>query len=358
MTKNEADRFLDENLRAFGQMHATPAGPSAQARARAAEQLAQRGTPALRFFRRPALLSGMGLAAALALAALLIYPGNGGPTVQAATVLEKLSKQVGDADLIDVGLKGVEVDEISIDGHVQLAEAGLAGDVNVLIREEDPPITIDASFALTAEGGWVLIRKLVVPDAKAQAMLDMFLPRGSETLLILPKEIVAEAVEEGLGEHLDEVRQLASGQVVAFVKEVLNAKADIGAKTRKRSDGTIELTIKVENAETLRNLMTMVSQVMGEDVEGEVDVDEDDIEDLLGVSVRIIYDPRAERVRSFAITGLADVKGTITVSLLSGGMDAELLDSARVAKSGTRVIDVGVLMNMFSAFDNGDSDDE
>jgi hypothetical protein len=352
----ESDRFFDENLRTAGHLRAAPEALGAGAKARAAAHFQTRQAPALGLFRRPALLSGMGLAAALALAALLIYPGNGGPAVQAATVLEKLSKQVGGTDLLDVGLQAVRVDEVSIDGHVQLAEAGLAGDVNVRVNEENTPITIDASFALTKDGGWVLVRELSIPDKQAQAMIDMFLPRGSETLLILPKEMVAEAMQDGPAEHFDELRQLASGQVVAFVKEVLNSKAEIGAKTRKLPDGTIELSISVENAETLRNLMNMIAQAMGEKVEGDMDVEAEDMEELLGVTVGIIYDPRAEKVQSFSITGLAEVKGTISVSLLSGGLDPALLDSARVAKSGTRIIDVGVLMNMFHAFDKDDDE--
>lgn len=354
---NEPDRHFDENLRTFGGLNSAPAALSHEAKARAAASFEVERTTALRLFRRPALLSGMGLAAALAIAAVLVYPGNGGPTVQAATVLEKLSKQVGDSDLLNVGLEAVRVDEVAIDGHVQLAEAGVAGDVQVKVSEGDPPITVDASFALTKDGGWILIRELSIPDKQAQAMIDMFLPRGSETLLILPPEIVAEAMENGPAEHFDELRQLASGQVVAFVKEVLSSKADVGAKTRKLPDGTIELTIGVENAETFHNLMRMGARAMGEDLEDDAEVDEDDVAELLGVTARIIYDPRAEKIQSFSITGLAEMKGTITVSLLSGGMDPALLDSARVAKSGTRVIDVGVLMNMFHALDKHGDDE-
>jgi hypothetical protein len=232
----------------------------------------------------------------------------------------------------------------------------LAGAVNVRVSEEDTPITVDASFALTKEGGWVLIRELSIPDKQAQAMIDMFLPRGVETLLILPKEMVAEAIEDGPIEHFDELRQLASGQVVAFVKEVLNAKADVGAKSRKLPDGTIELSIKLEDAETVRHLMTMIAEAMGEEVKEDMEVDAEDVEELLGVTVGIIYDPRAERVQSFSVTGLAEVQGTITVSLLSGGIDPALLDSARVAKSGTRIVDVGMLMKMFNAFGKDDEE--
>jgi hypothetical protein len=293
----------------------------------------------------------MGLAAALAIAVGLLFPGSGAPPVEAAVVLTKLTEQVQGDTLIDVTLDSVVADEASVDARIQVAPRAIAGDVHVrVIDEDDGPIEIDASLAISDDGGWVLIRKLVVPlPDEAKPILDMLMPEGSELMLKLPASVVAEILEEKLHAEFDEVHGLASGQIVAVVKGILESKADVGAIVENLGDGTVRLTIPVGDAEAFQNLIRLAARAVGSAHADKIEIDVEDLDEHAGATFAVVYDPRAEAVRSFSVSNLAGIKGSVSVSLSTGSIDAPMLDPQRVTTSKTRTFDVGALKSMVEA---------
>ncbi len=356
MTMNDPnDQQFDQNLKAFANRSTAPATSSAEVRSRCVETLsghAGSGPMRRRVLKRSGLLSGVGLAAAIAIVAGLLFSPDGTPTVQAAVVLKKLSKQVAGDDLIEVALDAVKTDGVSVSGRLQIATKAIAGDISAKIADDEGHIEIDVSLAISESGGWILIRNLSIPDPQAQAMIDMVLPSGTETLLILPAEIVNEIVQDGLSSKLAEVRDVVSGQVVEVLKQILDSQDDVGARIQEQADGTVLLTLKIENADSLRNLLALAAKSFPSELdEKDLDqIDDDDVEDLMGATLSVVYDPDKEVVRSFSITNLGDVEGTISIALSGGEIDPALLDSSRVAKPGTRTLDIGALMDMIESF--------
>ena len=357
---NNADRNLDEFLQEFGGRAAVPPGMSARTRSACLSTLngfgrtRRAGLPGL--LARPALLSTLGLAAALVLAVGLFFPSGGGPSVRAAVVLEKLATQVQGEDVLEVALDAVSVDEVSVQGRIQIAEKAIAGDIHATIRErtEEAPIEVDASWAISEAGGWVLLRKLVVPtEPEAAAIIAGLFPPGTETLLTLPASTLTEIAEkeagDEVGSELGKFRSLATGQLATFLKEVINSQADVGATVANQQDGTVLVTIAVHDAESLRKLMQIAKTVMGEKIDGEIDMSDDAAKEFLGCTLRVVYDPAAQAVRSFSVSDLGEMKGTVTISLRGGAIDAALLDPARVTTPNTRRLDAGVLMEMVKA---------
>lgn len=357
------DQQFDQNLKAFAERSVAPAAPSSQVRSRCVETLsghAGSGPARRRALKRPALLSGVGLAAAIAIVAGLLFFSDGAPTVRAAVVLEKLSKQVAGDDLIEVTLDAVKADGVNVNGRLQIATKAIAGDINAKIADGDGSIEVDLSLAISESGGWILIRSLRIPDPQVQAIIDVFLPSGTETLLILPAEIVKEAIQSGLGGDLAEVRGVVSGQVVALLKEILKSNDDVGAVIEDQADGTVKLTLKIENAESFRNLLAIAAKSFpGKfDEKDIVQIDDEDVEDLIGATLSVVYDPDKEVVRSFSIANLGDVEGTIAIAFTGGQIDPALLDSSRVAKPGTRTLDIGAIMGMIESFGEAVGEDD
>ncbi len=343
---NDSDRFLDETLHSLGRNRPLPDGLSPKVRANCMTAFSPQAARSRSILRRPALLSTVGMVVIVAAVAGLIFPTNGGPAVQAAVVLEKLSNQVADPNLLEVQLDQVQIEEVSVHGIIYLGADGIAGDLQATINEGEGPIEVDVSLGISEQSGWILVRNLRIPDKQAQMIIDLFLPRGSETLVMLPSDLLGKDLALGLG-NLDDLRQLATGQVAEIVKVIVESKSTAGATTTKLADGTILLNLEIRDAQTVRSPMGTLAKAMGEDPGDQIDIDEGDIADLLGAKVAIVYDPASESVRSFSVSGIGGIKGAITVSLLTGPIDPALLDSARVAKPGTRLLDVGSLMQSF-----------
>ncbi len=359
---NDSDRSFHDNLLAVGRCHGLTPGPSpelvARCRATLSAPLSSSGWFHGRALRRPALFSTIGLAAALALAVALIYPGNGGPAVQAAVVLGKLSEQAQTNRLLEVVLDSVQADEVTANGTLQIADKALVADLRFkVIDESEPrPLEADVSLSITENGGWILVRRLQLPDPKAQVFLDMFLTPGGETLLVLPSgEKMHGLFGSGLlGEfsELEALRRTASTHVAAFVREVLQAQSDTGAVVTQQPDGTMLLSIHVKDAQTLEKLLPLLRKVAGKEMDGDAAIDVDEAEELVGCSVRIVYDPATQLVRSFSISDVAGMTGTVTISLRGGEIDPALLDMNRVTKANTRVIDLGALLGSFEALEH------
>ncbi|MHC4695578.1 MAG: hypothetical protein ACYTFA_02420 [Planctomycetota bacterium] len=309
--------------------------------------------------KKPKVLSALGLAASVALVASLLSPWSAGPTVQAAVIMEKLSEQIEKNPLIDVTLDSISVDEAFVNGRLQVSKQGVAGDIEVAVREEgkDPEVEVNMSLGLSDGGGWVFIRELKVDDPQAQAVINMFLPAGDEVLIVLPEDAVGSDFGIDLG---DELGELGSDKVVGVLQELIDSHADYGATIEHLSDGTILLTLPIDDAEALAALEGLAERAHGiddEQIKSEVHDamrehhrDHDD-EELIGSTLTVVYDPAAELVRSFGIENLGSTDGRINVTIGEGEIDPALFDSSRVTTPNTRTLDLNALKSMFEGFE-------
>lgn len=346
----DQDRHFEDNLKALGTRAGVPNGVAPDVRDRCLDTLgsAEPRRARVRAFRKRAWWSTVGLAAVLALAAIP-FLGNGMPKVQAATVLTKLSEQIEDSSVFHVSLDNLTVeDQVWVDGKVQISDKALAGDLAVKVTDE-PGKTIEANVALAIHdgGGWVLVRSIKLPDTETQALVDLVFPPGTETLLVLPEDVIDQVMQNNIGGELSEVRGMATGEIVAIIKQILASNEDLGITTTNQPDGTIRLVFPVRNSESLRNLIATVASSMGKQVnKADLDLSDKDLSDLVGATFSVVYDPQAEAVRSFSVSDIADMHGTVTVSLLGGSIDPALLDKSRVIGANTRVLDLTALQGL------------
>lgn len=302
----------------------------------------------MRAWRNRTIFSTMGLAAVITLILTLCFPPGGNSPVLAKTVLAKLAEQVQGNDVLEITLDEVSVEEAQIQGRLQIADHAIAGDIQLRVQEHanELPIEIDASLALSPSRSWVLVRNLAVPDATAQAVIRMFVAADSPALIMLPEGLGETLNIDAEGVPLAELRKMASGELAQFVREVLDSKADLGAVTTRQADGSTRLTLHVKNAEVLRRLIALGAKVAGEHADGKIEIGEGDADELVGCTLAVTYDPQSLSVRSFSISDIAEMKGTITIALRAGGIDAALLDPARVTTPNTRTIDAGFLKSI------------
>ena len=345
---HDPDRQFDENLHVLGSRIPVPAGTPEEVRSACVSALGSSSTPSQvrsRWsLRRPALLSTLGLAACLALVVGLLFPFNGGPTVQAATILAKLNEQIEGPQLVEIAMESVTIENVHLDGWLHVCDDGVAGDVQVVVTEgpDRPEVDLDVSMAVSPDQSWILIRKLELPGSEAAPVLALFFPPGSETLLLLPEEIAAEELDLDLSEEL---RELSSVRLVDAFQELIRNQPETGATITEQSDGTLLLSLPMADAEALEGLIRIGMATAEEhgdsdpnDPEAEIDIG--DAGELFGSTIEIVYDPRSEQVRSFALRDLGATKGTISVTIRGGEMDPELLDSKRVTTPATRVFDL------------------
>jgi len=304
----------------------------------------------LRSWGRRTLVSTMGLAAAVAILLTLAFPLGGNTPVAAKTVLAKLAQQVQGDGVLSLTFNGVRVEEVSVNGHLQVANDSIAGDVQVTVQEDEGPIVVDAALAITPEEGWVLLRRLEIPEPQAQAMIQLFLNLNSPALILLPDGIL-EDFEDLTGDDvpLAEIRKLATGEMAAVVREVVNSGADLGAVTTRQADGTTLVTLRVKNVETLKKLIEMAAAATGKTLDEEIEISEDDAKEIVGCTLAVTYDEQSQSVRSFSISDVAEMKGTITIALHEGPIEPALLDSARVTTPNTRIIDAGFLKGLIES---------
>ncbi len=364
----DRDRKFDDNLEALGTRIGVPGGASADVKTHCLDTLggASRNTIRMAAFRRRAWWSTIGLAAAVTIVALPFF-GNHMPQVKAAVVLNKLTEQIEGSDLFEVTIDQITVEnKVWVNGILQLSDRAIAGDISAKVQDaiDGKPIEVDISLGISSEGGWILIRSLKIPDPDVQPFVDLLFPPGTETLILLPDKIIPKVMasngqtaiglgfEDGLGSELasglSEVREAASGQVVDFIKQVIETEEDLGVTVEKQYDGTLLMTLPIKDADAFRDLVTFVATTMGEDP-SEIDIDDSDIEELLGATFSVVYDPNAELVRSFSVTNVAEMQGTVTVALSSGEIDPDLLDQSRVTGPNTRVLDVSALPWLINA---------
>lgn len=354
--RNEmSDDTVHEYLKAQGAewRSAMKLSPQLQQKCLAAMDAGRSQGRRVRDWGRRTLVSTMGLAAAIALVVTFAFPPNGNTPVVAKDVLAKLAKQVEGDGVLSVTFHDVRIDEVAVQGHLQIGQDSIAGDLHVNIQEEDDgPIEVDASLAVTADKGWVLVRKLQIPEPEAQAIIQMFVSPNAPSLIVLPDGIVKDLDLHGDGTPLADIRKLASGELAAIVREVVNSGADLGAVSTRQPDGTTRVTLRLKNAETIKKLVELAAAATGKAIDGEIEISEDDANELLGCTLAVDYDPQTQTVQSFSISDVAEMKGTISISLHEGGIDPQMLDSARVMTPNTRVIDTGFLKGLIEAAAN------
>lgn len=360
---NDPDQMFHDNLRTVGEHLSTPAGPSRAVRSRCVAAMSAPATPRASMFRRPVWLSTVALAASIALAFGLLFPTNGGTSVQAATILAKLREQIAAPKLLELTIKDITIEQASVSGHIQLAKDGIAGDINAVVNAGDMgPIEIDASFGLSDDGGWVLLRKLSVPDTNAQPIINLLLPPGTETLLMLPDDIDLPGLNL---DFADAVKELSSAQkIVATFTDIVRNQSGTTATVTERRDGTVVLTLPIDDADSLTEFARMAAKAMkaemtrqgaGDDAD-EIDVDDIDIDlsgseakMLVGSTLEIEYDPEAELVNRFSIINFGESKGSISIELSDGEIDKDLLDAERVSGPNTRVIDLSAIQSLIES---------
>ena len=306
--------------------------------------------------KKPSVISGLGLAACIAFAGVLLFPSNGAPEVQAATIMRKLNEQIEQNPLIEVTLNSLTVDEAFVNGRLQVSNQGVAGDIEVRVEDgPDEVVEVDVALGISDSGGWILIRKLEVPDPEAQAILNMFLPPDGEVLLLLPEDAVGSEIGLDI-DDLDELSELGSDKVVDVLKRLIDAHADYGAEIEYQADGTILLTMPIDDAEALAALGRLAEDSVaaagaaGAEPAAEVDIDFGDDDTLIGSTLSVVYDPEAEVVRSFGIDNFGGGEGSLEVTIGEGEIDPALFDSSRVTTPNTRTLDLSALESMFKNF--------
>lgn len=363
---NDADQYFHDNLQTIGRQVPVPTGVSPGVRSECAAQLTSSPDTArvTEFRRNRKLFPALGLAASLVLTAGLLFTWNSAPTVQAAEILAALNEQLQDVRLIELTIDMVAIDEVSVSGHIQISDNGVAGDINVTVTEDadEPPIHVDVSFGLSEGSGWVLVRELDVPDPQARAILSLLMPPGTETLLVLPEGLLGESFHTDIDEAL---RELSSEQVNAVLENIIESASD-GVVITPQRDGTVLLSVHFEDQEAIAAVGAAIVQVLGDtglldddDLRKLEDIDsiesalrdEDDLKMLVGGTISIVYDPDARLVRSFSVEDIGELQGSVTIAVRNGSIDPDLLDSSRVTTPSTRTLDLAALESMFGNLD-------
>ncbi len=360
---NDADRHLHDNLQTIGRQVPIPHGLSPSVRADCVAQLAaspgKDGRGAAKTRRNRQLFPALGLAASVVLTAGLLFTWNSAPTVQAAEILAALNTQLQDSRLIELTIDMVAIDEVSVSGHIQISDDGVAGDINVTVTEDaDGPIHVDVSLGLSEGSGWVLVRELDIPDPQAKAILSLLMPPGTETLLVLPEGMLGESFHTDIDEALHE---LSSEQLNTVLENIIESASD-GVVITPQRDGTVLLSVHFEDQEAIASMGAAIIEVLGEtglldddDLRQLEDIDsiksalrdEEDLSKLIGGTISIVYDPDAGLVRSLSVEDIGEMQGSVTIAVRNGSIDPALLDSSRVTTPSTRTLDLAALDSMF-----------
>lgn len=359
-TPQDSDHAFDDNLSRIGARANAPQGASAELRERCAVALRGEIAPAAarrrRWLRRPAFLSTVGVAAAIAMAFGFFYRPTADARVEAAVILETLTTQIQQDPLLKIKLESLQADGARIDGELQVSRTCVAGDLRVEINQGGEHVEVDLSLGISQDDGWILIRKLVVSDEQAQPILNFFFPPGSETLIKLPKD----ELDLKLGDLDADLAEIGSGKIAELVREMIDSASDVGATVTQQADGTMLLILPIKDASTIQALVQLESltgskRELDENARQALrdladEIDDDDVKDLVGATISVIYDPGNKQVRSLAIENVGGLAGRIELSFGEGDIDPQLLDSSRVTNENTRVFDLDALQNMMEGF--------
>ena len=338
--------------------------------------------------RKPALLSITGVAAAILITIVLLFPGGHTPTVQAATIMQKLNEQIDEDVALNIQLERLSIDELFIDGFLNVMEGRVCGDISIRIDEgksmdgEAQTLEIDAALAVGSADSWLLVRKLRVPDPEVQPFLDAFFMEGTETMILLPKQIMESEVNSELqfGTVTDQLQD-----VHHLLKEIIAAHEDYGVTLTPQPDGSILLSLPIEDEVALETIAAQLEQNMQFDLDLEVGdsaaPDAEDSEDapaagadrdtqvvvkheasttldgddpLIGSTLTVLYDPNYERVRSFAILDFGGPGSNIRVNLDAVPITEDYFDWQTHMQQGTRLFDLNALQGLFQVSEGND----
>lgn len=305
--------------------------------------------------KKPLVFSGLGMAATVALYLGVLTLINYNRPVQAATILNRLTAQVDVLPRIEISMEKVAIEDVTINGRIQAVDKeAIAGDLQITALENGvAEVDLDVSFGLTREDGWILLRKLLVNDEDAAPMLAFLLPAGTETLLTIPHEMVEKLASHIHGDAHAHVEDIPLEALNGMVSALIESHNDVGGTVQRLSDGAVELTVPLSDADSLRSLIVKIAELSPKnDHLDAAHIDELDAEDfkemtaILGGPLTVVYDPIAEKVRSLALSNVGSAQGRVSIRFLDGPVDAALLDKERVRTPRTRELDLGALMPM------------
>ena len=350
MTTNE-DQNFDRNLKAAGSKIPVPEAPFHEVVDRCAETLTASARHARG--RRTGWLATLAVAASIALAfGLLTGPFETGTKVQAATILAKLNEQIAAPTMIELTLDSIALKGVEVDGFLQLSTTGVAGDLHVIADKNDMSIEVDLALGISKEEGWILLRKINIADPQISAMLAMFFPAGTETLLTLPPDMFGDDFAMGSDGFQEVLEALSVENLVQAFQSMIEKQPGTGATIVEQNDGTVVLTVPIADAKSLEGLIRIAAKAIeGTEIDDDdISIDDDDGAVLFGTTLEIVYDPAAELVRAFSISNFGDKQGTLSIAIGGDSLDLDLLDSSRVTGPNTRTFDMSALMSMVERF--------
>lgn len=343
----QEDQQFEQNLRKLGARTPVPDAPFHEVVNRCADTLSASASHSRS--RRTGWLATLALAASIALVfGLLSDPFQSSPKVQAATILAKLNEQIAAPKMIELTLDSIVLEDVELDGILQLSTSGVAGDLHVIADKNDMAIEVDLAIGISKDEGWVLLRKINIPDPEISMMLSLFLPAGTETLFTLPADMLGDEFGMGFGDFDEVMEALNVQNLVQAFQAMIENQPGAGATIVERNDGTVVLTVPIADAESLESLIRIAAKAIeGKEIpEGEISIDDDEGKMLFGTTLEIVYDPTAELVRSFSISDFGDKNGTLSIDISGDSLDPELLDASRVTGPNTRTFDLAALKSL------------
>lgn len=214
--------------------------------------------------RKPSVLSASGLAASIAVIAILSFAGNGTPEVQAAAILERFNDQLGQDPLFEVTLESVSAEPVVVNGTLQVWHEKVAGNFKLGVQIPGAPdaATVEAEglLALSGKDGWMLLRKLSMSGPEGQVMLDGFLGPGKEVLVRLPNDPARSNQSANVFTVVLEL--LRRGMFTQVTQELIASHGDNGTTLEKQPDGTLLLSLPIENGKAVTAVEDLVSEIL------------------------------------------------------------------------------------------------
>lgn len=383
--RGDANEHWDANLRAMTETMDVPAGAPREIRERCIAVL--KGDIKVKTHQqswRTAVFSTIGVAAAIIVLFGFLGLPHGQTEVNAAVILRALNEQVQASEGIEVSIESLVLDGVAIDGRIQFCRQGVGGDIKVDVQEgnDRPAFAVDATIGIQRGSGWVLVRELKMGDPSMQAVVGMFIPPGRETLITLPMDEDDFDLDAEMGEFKDH-------DFAQLVEALIEIHEEVGATIEHQPDGTILLTLPIKDTETLEALSRLDALAKGQaltigggvgnkgvdisvSVSSEADADRgeagadipehiqrhhaDSGHELVGATVKVLYDPAASDIRWFSIEDFGEANGRISVSFEQGAIDATRLDKASVMTEDVHVVDLSAFASLFKDHQPRDGD--
>jgi len=281
--------------------------------------------------RKPSVLSAAGIAATILIGFVVVLTLDGSPDAQAAAIVRQLDEQLNRDTLFEVRLESLSIEEeIVLDGTLQVWGENAAGEIVVSAhpREVEIPIVADLRFAIPRSGGWILFNEVSVEDPEVQALIDWFLTPGAPTLVMLPEGV--DLSDLGSNVVTDVLDLLRSGHFYQVLEAVIDSRADHGARIRTQADGSMLLSLPVDDIEAAAALERLVDRFMPSRTMSTVEIAGEQIEipGHMTEDERETLRLRLERLSEGKVTlGPAGVE-------VYGRTVSELLEESGVAMSG------------------------